>query len=105
MSTKARSGNGIEQMAKQAVRQSKEWSIAIREANMSSLIETLKWNPEMTSMFEPWLEMTRTMHDNWLDLWEHQTNGVIEHTAQMAEQGARMLRSPLFYQSPFTRPM
>ena len=91
MNTKAKPGNGMAHMAKEAVRQSKEWSVAVREAHMSSMVEMLRWNPQMTSMIQPWLEVTRSMHDGWLDLWEQQAHDMIEHTAAMAEQGAQFV--------------
>jgi hypothetical protein len=98
MSAKTKKSNGMEQVAKQAVRQSKEWNITVREASMSSMVEMLRWNPPMTAMLEPWFERTRWMHDNWLEMWEQQTNGLIEQTVTMIEQGSQWMETPILSQ-------
>jgi len=86
MAKKALNDNDMIAMAKDAVRAGREWHVAVREVNMSSMVHLMKWNPQMSSMMEPWLEMTRSADDYLLDVWEAQTQSMIDSSAHIIEQ-------------------
>jgi lysophospholipase L1-like esterase len=65
---------------KQFVTNTRTWATTVRDASWAPFISMVEQNEHMASTFRPWIDMTRTAHDRWLDLYETQTHEMIDRT-------------------------
>lgn len=81
------SNDGMATLAKEAVSAGREWGVAMREAALNPMVKLFTWNPPMTAMMEPWVEMTRQAHDRWLECWEAQNHELIDQMMRLVGTG------------------
>ncbi|MCP3893155.1 MAG: hypothetical protein GY706_00775 [Bacteroides sp.] len=55
-------------------------AITMRDAAWAPWLTAIEKNDPIASMVRPWLDMTRTAHDKWLDLYENQAHTMIERS-------------------------
>ena len=69
-------------VTKDFVSQSRTWATNVREAILSPWIGFYGENEITSSLFIPWVNMTRAAHDRWLDMYETQTNEVLDRGSE-----------------------
>jgi len=78
--------NGLGTISKEIVTKTKQLAAATREATWSAWLTAMESNGQKASMFGPWLEVTRSAHEMWLDAYETMTHNAIDNTISAFEK-------------------
>ena len=68
---------------KQFVTNTRTWATTMRDATWAPWLSVVEQNDTLANSVRPFVEMTRTAHDRWLDLYETQSHEMIDRTADM----------------------
>ena len=74
------SQNGLATITKDAVTATKGWTLTVRDVTWGPWIRIMEDHEVAANSVLPWVEMTRSAQDQWLDFWETQTHEVIDQT-------------------------
>jgi hypothetical protein len=71
---------------KQFVTNTRTWATTMRDATWAPWLSMVEHNDTLAQSVRPWVDMTRTAHDRWLDLYETQSHEMIDRTYDMVNR-------------------
>ncbi len=89
MTTKDKTQNiglDMHQASKDLVTNTRTWATQMRDASWAPLQQVAATNDALANTVMPWMEMTRTAHDKWLDLYETGTHEMIDRTFTLVDR-------------------
>ena len=75
--------NDLIAATKQFVTNTRTWATTMRDATWAPWLSMVEHNESLATTVRPWVEMTRSAHDRWLDLYETQSHEMIDRTYDM----------------------
>jgi hypothetical protein len=77
---KIKTQNGLAAISKDMVTVTKDFTVAAREGVLGPMMGMFGHAEPVATGMRPWLDMTRSAHDQWLKYWESQSHAVIDRT-------------------------
>ena len=74
---------------KQFVTNTRTWATTVRDTAWAPMLTALDHNEALATTMKPVVEMTRTAHDRWLELYESQSHEMIDRTYDMMSRIVR----------------
>ena len=71
---------------KQFVSNTRTWATTMRDATWAPWLSMVEQNESLATTVRPWVDMTRTAHGRWLDLYETQSHEMIDRTYEMVNR-------------------